>query len=202
MGRRGPGKDSQRKPLPRGSLLRGRRLPSIPAAARRGSRYPWESWTTLPSLLCRARREDHRDAAPSTVLEKPGWHDCCSFHLSSAGLWPARNVTTWRGVGQAGGAWSVGLAWVAHGRGAVMSGPPWSGASLPNTGQPRVGPGARSLPRRAARALATAALASRARFGPALELLPGQPAPARARPVSAGPAPRSWLGSASGSRPR
>nr|XP_044611398.1 zinc finger protein 662 isoform X3 [Equus asinus] len=48
-------------------------------------------------ILLWARREDHRDAAPSTVLEKPEWHDCCSFHLSSAGLWPARNVTTWRG---------------------------------------------------------------------------------------------------------
>lgn len=62
-------------------------------------------------------------------------------------------------------------------------------------------PGARSLPGRAARAMAAAALASGAPFGPALELLPGQPAPARARPVSAGPAPRSWFGSAPGSRP-
>ncbi|KAF5921740.1 hypothetical protein HPG69_012911 [Diceros bicornis minor] len=83
-----------------------------------------------------------------------------------------------------------------------MSGSPRSGASLPDTEQPRIGPGVRSLPRRATRAMATAALASRARFGPALELLPGQPAPARARPVSAGPAPRSWLGSAPGSRSR
>lgn len=55
--------------------------------------------------------------------------------------------------------------------------------------------------RGAARATAAAALASGAPCGPALELQPGQPAPARARPVSAGPAPPSWLGSAPGSRP-
>ncbi|XP_032314997.1 zinc finger protein 662 isoform X1 [Camelus ferus] len=60
-----------------------------------------------------------------------------------------------------------------------MSGPPGPETSLPDPGQPPVGPGQCSLPRRAA-----AALASGARFGPALELLPGQAAPARARPES------------------
>lgn len=86
-------------------------------------------------------------------------------------------------------------AWGAR-RGAAMSGPPQPGASVPDTRQPPGGPGARSL------RWAAQAMARRARGGPALELLPGQPAPARTRPVSAGLAPRSWLGSALGSRPR
>lgn len=50
--------------------------------------------------------------------------------------------------------------------------------------------------------MAAAALAGGAPFGPALELLPGLRAPARARPVSAGPALRSWLGPARCSRSR
>lgn len=49
--------------------------------------------------------------------------------------------------------------------------------------------------------MAAAALASRTRLGPDLELLQGQPAPPRARPVSAGPEPGSRLGPALDSRP-
>lgn len=41
--------------------------------------------------------------------------------------------------------------------------------------------------------MAAAALASRTRLGPDLELPQGQPAPPRARPVSAGPEPGSRL---------
>lgn len=41
-------------------------------------------------FLFRARREDHRDVAPSAVLEKPEWQECSRLHLSGAELWLAQ----------------------------------------------------------------------------------------------------------------
>ncbi|KAF6313782.1 zinc finger protein 662 [Rhinolophus ferrumequinum] len=68
----------------------------------------------------------------------------------------------------------AGRACGTPGHGAAVPGLPGSGASLPDPWQPPGGPGARSLPRGAARALA-----SGVRSGLAFELLSGQPAPAR-----------------------
>lgn len=190
--------------IPRGSLLPNSPLPRIPTAAPRGGWCVWESGTRsrLPvssqakkggpqrrGALRRPREAGVAGVRPPPPLRRGALARAKRGELARGGAGPAR------------GAWSPGLARPAPGRGAAVADAPRPGASLPDPGQPPVGPGARSLPGRAARAMAAAALASGAPFGPALELLPGQPAPARARPVSAGPAPRSWLGSASGSRP-
>lgn len=83
-------------------------------------------------------------------------------------LWPARSMGAARRAGRTPGR--------------AKSGHPGAGASLPDPSQPPRGPGARSLPRLAARAMA-----SGVRFGSAVELLPGQFAPARARLVSGAP---------------
>ncbi|XP_005669481.1 zinc finger protein 662 isoform X2 [Sus scrofa] len=72
--------------------------------------------------------------------------------------------------------WTLGLAFAAPWRGAAKSGPFGPGVSLLDPRQLRVGPGARSLPRRVAVALACGTC-----FGPALQLLPGQSTPAQAR---------------------
>ena len=156
VGRKGPGKDSQRKPPPQPPP----HPPSIllDFCSARSPQCPWESWTTLPSLLCMARREYHGDAEPSTVLEKPEWQECCSLRLSHAETWPTQKVGSW--------AWGwLGLgAWLLFGR----------------------LPGRRPL----------------CQARPGLErpsLTPGSP---QSGLVSAEPAPRSWLGSDPGSRPR
>ncbi|XP_019488918.1 PREDICTED: zinc finger protein 445-like isoform X1 [Hipposideros armiger] len=129
-------------------------------------RCPFSSHLYIPW----GRKEDHRDAAPSTVLEKPEWHECGSLHLSGAELWSAQRMGAGRRAARAG---------ATSGLGAAMPGLPGSGASLPDLCQPAGGPGARSVPRWAARAVA-----SGVRLGPAFELPPGQPAPARVRLAS------------------
>lgn len=97
VGRRGLGKDSQRKPSPHA------RFPALPQQRPEAVSVCGRAGLALPSLfLCGARREDHRDVAPSTVLEKPEWQECSSLHLSGA----ERGELS---VGLAG-AWSLGLA--------------------------------------------------------------------------------------------
>lgn len=162
---KGPGKDSQRKP------------PSPPPTLSPPPSLPRRSGELdhSPLGLLLGRKEDHRDVAPSTVLEKPEWHEHCSLYLSGAQLWPAQRMGATSRAGRAGG---------TPGHGAAVPGLPGSGACLPDPWQPPGGPGTRSLPRGAARAMA-----SGVRSGLAFELLSGQPAPARTHLVSAGPAP-------------
>lgn len=146
-----------------------------PCSGARGQSVSQGELDHSPLGLLLGRKEDHRDAAPSTVLEKPEWHECCSLYLSGAELWPARRMGATGRAGRAGR---------TPGHAAAVPGLPGSGASLPDPWQPPGGPGARSLPRWAARATA-----SEVRIGLAFELLSGQPAPARTHLVSAGRAP-------------